>query len=217
MPFQNRTEAGKQLAAHLQKELHLGCATPDTVVVTIPRGGVLVARAVAFTLQLPMDVLLVHRLNVRGLGQFEAGTVAEGVMQVLDQETLQWFQLSGRMDQEEHQRELREIKHHNQVYHHHRPVLRLSGKTVILVDECMVTGITMQAAVQTVKFLGAKWVVVAVPHSSLAAVNRSRAWSAAVVCLLIEDPFVATDGYLYPEEPTDVDIQHLLEVNTMVR
>ncbi|GGJ59477.1 hypothetical protein [Deinococcus roseus] len=75
MPFQNRTEAGEQLITRLQRDFHLEHSAPDKVVVAIPRGGVLVARSVACALRLPLDVLLVHRLNVRGLGQLESGKV----------------------------------------------------------------------------------------------------------------------------------------------
>lgn len=217
MPFQNRTEAGEQLTTRLQRDLHLEHSAPDTVVVAIPRGGVLVARSVACVLQLPLDVLLVRRLNVRGLGQLESGTIAAGVFQVLDADTLEWFQLSGKME-EELKRELQEIEHHNEVYHHSHPVLGLSGKTVILVDDFMDTGITMQAAVQVVRFLGARWVVVAVPYSSSGAVNRSRAWSAAVVCLDVSDTLKnVSDGHEHFTDVTDADVQQALQNPTESR
>lgn len=209
MPFKNREKAGQQLALRLKEVLHLQVAAHETVVVAIPRGGVRVADPVARFFHLPMDVLLVRRLNVGGLSGLRSGSL--GVVQVLDEDTLQWFHLSGGMVDEERQQELQDIEHHDELYHRGHPPLDLKGKKVILIDDGMDCGITMQAAVQTVRFLGAIWVVVAVPYSSPRALKLAERWSDALVCLEAPEDFRSVgDGYLQQDDPSDGDIQRLL-------
>ena len=56
--FRNRTEAGKLLAAKLEK--YRGT---DTIVLGVPRGGVPVAYEIARELRLPLDILLSKKIG----------------------------------------------------------------------------------------------------------------------------------------------------------
>src|ERR1700704_3381930 len=79
MLFQDRADAGRQLAAKLTEY-----GAPDTIVLALPRGGVPVAYEVAQALGAPMDVFVVRKLGVPGYEEFAMGAVATGGVRVLN-------------------------------------------------------------------------------------------------------------------------------------
>src|SRR6516225_1293267 len=80
MMFTNRTEAGRRLAERLEKYANRN----DVLVLGIPRGGLLVAFAVAQALHAPLDVLLLRKLGVPAHEELAFGAIASGGVRVLD-------------------------------------------------------------------------------------------------------------------------------------
>ena len=76
--FRDRTDAGRMLA----EELRAGFAgAPDTIVLGIPRGGVIVAEEVATRLGLPLDVVIASKIGAPGNPEYAVGAVdADGVV-----------------------------------------------------------------------------------------------------------------------------------------
>src|SRR3712207_8657994 len=90
MIFQDRTEAGRQLAAGLLKYR----GRPDVVVLALPRGGVPVAAEVARALGAPLDVFLVRKLGMPGHEEFAIGAIASGGVRVVNEDTLREYGVS---------------------------------------------------------------------------------------------------------------------------
>src|SRR6187455_2548835 len=80
MLFQDRTDAGRQLAAKLAAYAGL----PDVLVLALPRGGVPIAYEVARALRAPLDVFLVRKLGVPGHEELAMGAIATGGVRVLN-------------------------------------------------------------------------------------------------------------------------------------
>src|SRR2546425_9093529 len=74
LPFQDRTDAGRQLASRLRAFADRA----DVIVLGLPRGGVPVAHEVARKLEAPLDVLLVRKLGVPGHEELAMGAIASG-------------------------------------------------------------------------------------------------------------------------------------------
>ena len=72
MPFQDRKEAGRRLAAALAH--HQG---DDAVVLALPRGGVPVAAEVADALRSPLDLIIVRKIGAPFHPELAMGAVAE--------------------------------------------------------------------------------------------------------------------------------------------
>ncbi|MGZ5370569.1 phosphoribosyltransferase [Aeromicrobium sp.] len=66
-PYEDRRDAGRQLAAHL--ESHIGQELRRPIVFALPRGGVPVGAEVAVALGAPLDVVVVR--NASGFGRRE--------------------------------------------------------------------------------------------------------------------------------------------------
>src|SRR5512145_3343128 len=153
--FQDRADAGIYLAERLQKY----AGKPDTIVLGLPRGGVVVAYEVAQGLGLPLDVFLVRKLGVPGYEELAMGAIASGGVQVINQDVLRGIRISGARIEEIAAKEMEELQRRERIYRENRPPLAIEGKTIILVDDGLATGATMRAAVEALRKQGPRRMV----------------------------------------------------------
>ncbi|WP_135302231.1 phosphoribosyltransferase [Haloarcula amylovorans] len=159
--FANRTEAGERLAAAIAQ------ANVDAdVVLAIPRGGLPVGRAVADALSVPLDVVVARKVGAPGNPELAVAAVADDGTTWRNESLIGSFDLSTEYMDEETEHEQRAAKEKFDRYRGDRPPLELTGKRVLVVDDGLATGATMQACVQRVWDAGAASVVVAVPVAS---------------------------------------------------
>jgi len=89
VPYSDRFDAGRQLAAALSSYAHRA----DVVVLALPRGGVPVAFEVARYLNVPLDIFLVRKLGVPGYEELAMGAIASGGVRVLNDEVVRQLQI----------------------------------------------------------------------------------------------------------------------------
>ncbi|MBL8188440.1 MAG: phosphoribosyltransferase, partial [Acidobacteria bacterium] len=159
MRFRDRREAGKLLAQSLKEFANQN----QVVVLALPRGGVPVAAEIAAALQVPLDVLPVRKLGTPGQEELAMGAIASGGARVLNDDVIQSLAISPELVESVAERELRELERRERLYRGTRPAAKLTGRTVILVDDGLATGSTMQAAVNAVRQHHPARIVVAVP------------------------------------------------------
>jgi putative phosphoribosyl transferase len=208
MKLHDRNEAGRLLAERLSRLK----GKADVIVLGLPRGGVPVAYGIATTLRLSLDVFLVRKLGVPGYEEFAMGAIASGGIEIVNPDVVEEFHLSSKDVEAVVGREMLELRRREAVFRGVRPVLNLSGRTVILVDDGIATGTTMRAAIEGVKGLGAARITVAAGVAALSTSMVLRAQVDDVVCLLTPRDFRAV-GVFYQEFPqlSDKDVCNLLE------
>jgi predicted phosphoribosyltransferase len=157
--FQDRQEAGKQLAASLQSYQ----GKENLLVLALPRGGVTVGYEVARELRCPLDVLIVRKIGCPGNPELAAGAVSETGTRVLNADVISMQRISQEYLDGETERQRQEIARRLTAYRGGQTIGSLAAKTVILVDDGVATGATMKAAVATLKREGLAKLVVAVP------------------------------------------------------
>jgi putative phosphoribosyl transferase len=159
--FPDRTTAGRELARLVAQR---GVDAP-AVVLALPRGGAPVAVEVARAIQAPLDVLVVRKLRTPGHPELAFGAVASGGVVWIDPAVR-------RRDQQEIAHEMEQVRIREQRYRPpgFRPV-PLEGRTVVLVDDGIATGATVQAAVESVRLHRAAKVIVATPIAPPGAVR----------------------------------------------
>jgi len=206
--FEDREEAGRALSA----SLGAWRARPDALVLGLPRGGVPVAFEVADALGLPLDVLVVRKLGLPGQPELAMGAIAGGGALVVNEEVLRYLPPGGDAFETVRAREQRELERREREYRGDRPPLEVRGRAVILVDDGLATGATMEAAVRSLQSLGAQRVVVAVPVASTEARERIAAVADEVVCLATPEYFSAV-GQWYRDfgQTSDNEVTGLLE------
>jgi putative phosphoribosyl transferase len=208
--FRDRAEAGQALARALSHYAR----RDDVIVLALPRGGVPVAAEVAKELGAPLDVFLVRKLGVPGHEELAMGAIASGGVLVLDEGVLRWLGISEEQIQRALARELDELRRREAAYRDGRPPPDLKGKTVILVDDGLATGATMQAAARAVRRHEPARIVIAVPVASRATCDEFRGEVDEVVCAVTPAPFHAV-GNWYEDfsQTSDEQVRELLDAN----
>ena len=196
--FRDRAEAGRALARVLSHY----AGRDDVIVLALPRGGVPVAAEVAKELAAPLDVFVVRKLGVPGHEELAMGAIASGGVLVLDDGVLRWLGISEEQVQRALTRELDELRRREAAYRNGRPLPDLKGKTVILVDDGLATGASMQAAARAVRRHQPAQIVIAVPVASRATCDQFR------------EPFDAV-GNWYEDfsQTSDEEVRELLDAN----
>jgi putative phosphoribosyl transferase len=205
--FRNRVDAGRQLAASLRDY----AGRPDVVVLALPRGGVPVAFQVALALAAPLDVYLVRKLGVPGHSELAMGAIATGNVEVLSEDLIRDLGISQTVVRQVAQRERLELERRDRLFRGdlQPPVVR--DRTVILVDDGLATGSTMEAAIIALRQHAPAHIVVAVPVGASETCARLGRIADRVVCLATPEPFDAV-GTWYEEfsQTRDDEVVRLL-------
>jgi predicted phosphoribosyltransferase len=207
MIFENRHEAGRVLAQHLQNFR----GRNDALVLALPRGGVPVGYEVALSLDLPLDVFIVRKLGVPGQEELAMGAIASGGAIVINRSVMDELELPQGIFDAVVCREEQEIARREREYREGRKPLPVQGRAVILIDDGLATGSTMRAAARALK-PRAKQVVVAVPVAADSTCSEFRHEVDQIVCAYTPVPFYAV-GMFYRnfEQTTDDEVRTLLE------
>jgi len=165
--FDDREEAGEVLAAMLAGRFE----RERVVVLAIPRGGVVVAVAVARALDAPLDVVIPHKLGAPGNPELAIGAIAPGV-RVLDDRLIRALGVTNVYVQQEVEVQEAEIERRTRLYREDRAAQTLEGATAIVVDDGVATGATAIAALRWARGQGAARVVFAAPVGPAATVRQ---------------------------------------------
>ncbi|MEU2055492.1 phosphoribosyltransferase family protein [Streptomyces bungoensis] len=186
MPFRDRTDAGRRLAARLA---HLRDQHP--VVLGLPRGGVPVAALVAEALDAPLDVCLVRKLGVPYQPELGMGAIGEDGVRVVNEDVLRATGVStadlARV--EDHERAV--LAQRAARYRGERHPVPVAGRTVVVVDDGIATGSTARAACRVARARGAARIVLAVPVAPRSFAGRLGDDADDVVCLETPRDFFA--------------------------
>jgi predicted phosphoribosyltransferase len=205
--FADRREAGVVLAARVRQLADKG----NLVVLALPRGGVPVACEVARALAAPLDVFVVRKLGLPGHPELAMGAIASGGVRVLNEDVLESVAVSQAAIDAVTRTEQSELERRERAYRDGQPLVPITGRVVLLVDDGLATGSTMRAAVQAVRRLDPARVVVAVPVGAKQACEALGEVADEVVCPFTPEPFTAV-GLWYADfaQTTDEEVRHLL-------
>jgi len=183
--FHNREEAGRLLALRLSHYAN----RRDVIILALPRGGVPVGYEVSHALNTPLDVLVVRKLGVPGHEEMAMGAIATGAVRLLNLPMISALHITPHSVVEVERRELAELERREKLYRGSRPRLETSGKTVILVDDGIATGSTMQAAIASLRQRQVERIVVATPVAPPSVLEIIRQLADEVVCALTPEDF----------------------------
>jgi putative phosphoribosyl transferase len=204
--FRDRVDAGERLAAALARNRD----APDTLVLGIPRGGIVVGKSIARLLQLPLGICPVRKLGAPGNPELAIGAVDDDSVIVLDRKLSRHIGVSDDelLDAANRQRE--ELRTWLTALGAGTP-LPVEGRTVILTDDGVATGYTAQAGVQSIRHRGAKRIVLAVPVAPPDTADWLAPQVDEFICLATPEPFYAV-GNFFEEWPqvTDDEVRSLL-------
>ena len=205
--FENRHDAGRRLAAELGEY-----RDQSVVVLAIPNSGVPVALEVAAALRAELDLVICRKVPLLLNPEGSLGAAADDGTVILNEEAVKRIGLSRQKLEDEINKVRAEIKQRSLLYKGDRPIIRVSGKTVIIIDDGLASGFTMMTAVESVRHRRPREVIVAVPVASAMAVKRvEKVADRVVTCTTGFMPkFYVSDFYRYWYDLSDDDIVHYL-------
>ncbi len=206
MRFESREDAGRKLGRDLaQKQLDA------ELILGLPRGGVVVASEVARELRCPLDVLVVRKIGHPHFREFAVGALGESGVVVLDEAVLERSRVNRQDLQEVIAEERRRLEDYQRRFRRaDRPPRQ--DRSVVIVDDGLATGATLEAAVRSARKEGARQVIVAVPVASTTGAARIERVCDQFHALLVDPTFEAVGSYYDSfAQTTDEEVQELLQ------
>ncbi len=208
MFFKDRSDAGRQLAKKLEKYRE----APATLLLALPRGGVVVAYEVATELHLPLDIICPRKIGAPFSPELAIGAITETGEGIFSKELVAETGASQEYIQGEIEREKMIAAERLRVYRKNRPKRVLAGKQVILIDDGIATGATLRAAIKTASVEKAKKIIVAVPVAPPDTLRKIAKEVDEVQCLFTPAAFFAV-GQFYEnfDQTSDDEVISLLD------
>jgi putative phosphoribosyl transferase len=210
MIFADRDEAGRILAEEVARAMPDG-PQPKPLVLALPRGGVPVAVPIAARLRADLDIVLARKIGAPHRPEFGVGALAEDGPPVFDAETLAYLGLTEDDLAATVREERAELARRAHRYRAGRPAPDAAGRTVVLVDDGLATGVTARAALRWLRGRAPARLILAVPVCSRPARAALAGDADTIVCLSAPRTFRAVgEWYADFHQLTDADVSRAL-------
>jgi putative phosphoribosyl transferase len=188
--FLDRTDAGRQLAKALAayKEMAI-------VVYALPRGGVVLGVEVARFLEAPLDLIVVRKIGHPIQPEYAIGAVAEDGYVVTNPE--ETAVLDRRWLERATAAELKEAQRRRALFLQGRRPVPVTGKTAVIIDDGLATGLTMLAAIHEIRQRRPEKIIVAVPVAAADTVEKLRPEVDDLVVLHVPEGWFGAIGAFY--------------------
>lgn len=200
MIFQNRVDAGRQLADRLRS-----LADERVVVLGLPRGGVPVADEVARALGAPLDVVVVRKLGAPTHTELAMGAIGEDGVRIINDEIVGLLRIGTEQIAQVERRERIELQRRAELFRAGRSRVPVAGRKVVIVDDGLATGATARAACLVVRAHGAAHVVLAVPVAPFGWEEKLGDAADEYVCLFAPEDFGAVGQFYVDFRATSDD------------
>ena len=176
--FRDRTAAGEELAAEVERR-----GVGADIVVAIPRGGLPLGRAVADSLDLPLDIVVAKKIGAPGNPEYAIGAVATDGSVWRNEAAFQGSRVDEEYFEQQRQVEAENAREKADRYRTASTEPNFAGKRVLVVDDGVATGSTMRACIQRLRNADAARIIVAVPVGPPDSIDELRDMADEVVCL----------------------------------
>lgn len=203
--FKDREEAGILLGKKLKKFVKL-----NSVILAIPRGGVVVGSVISNVLNLSFDVLVVRKIGAPHNPELAIGAVGPGKTVYWDRKLCKNLGVEKSEMAKLKSTKYQEVLDREKTFRNKKP-LDVAGKIVILVDDGVATGATVIVAQKYLKKINAKEVILAVPVISTDVLRDIKRYFDIVVALKIKENFYAVgEFYKYFPQVEDNEVVAIL-------
>jgi putative phosphoribosyl transferase len=207
--FDDRRAAGEMIADILAGQLG-----SDPLILGIAAGGVEVAAPIAKRLGVGLNVAVVNKITPPWNTEWGFGAVAYDGSVVINESSLaqagidqiELGQCTGRARDK--------VNHRLELFGRYGPPEDMSGRTVVVVDDGLATGITMRGAIGAVKRGGAGEIVMAIPTAHCNSIDwfANRHTVGSIYCPNIRSgpSFAVAQAYKNWTNMTDAEIEAVM-------
>ena len=209
--FRDRREGGCQLARAFTER---GATGQNTLVLGIPRGGLVVAEEVAQALRAALDVIIARKLRAPYQPELGIGAVVNGDHVTVNEDLSRAVGATRDYIDREIAYQKDEIERRLRFYRRERPKPEVSQKTVIVVDDGIATGYTFRAALESLRKRHPDRLVAAAPVAALDSAEMLKTFADEVVCLNTPTSFFAVGAwYQNFDQVSDEEAARILRRN----
>jgi len=210
MYFKNRDDAASKLIDTLPLEL---LEKNETVVIGVSEGGVYFADRIARATDAQMDILLTEPILAPHNSELAIAMVSETEEVVMHKALIDSFGINEDYVYSEAQRKYEEeVLTYVYKYRQGKDLISLKGKYVVLVDECIETGLTMMVALKSVIAREAKNIYIATPILDRAVYQNLLSVCDGVFCPHKIQDYISIEYYYREFEPLNFE-----EISEIVR
>ncbi len=208
--FKDRTEAGKLLTNKLIK-----FKGTESIIFAIPSGGVPVAAEISKGLEIPMDLIIVRKIQIPYNPEAGFGAISPDGEVIFNERLLGQLALTKEEINDQIKKTKEIIEQRNILFRQGNPYPLLKDKYVIVVDDGLASGYTMLAAVNFIKRKDPKKIIISVPTASQKTVNFLLNKVDEIVCLNVRSgsPFAVADAYINWYDLSDREVLKILGKN----
>ncbi|OGW27580.1 MAG: hypothetical protein A2X59_10185 [Nitrospirae bacterium GWC2_42_7] len=210
--FDSRKDAGKMLGRRLSHY-----ASTDSIVLAVPAGGVPVAHEIAKYLKLPLDLIIVRKIQIPGNTEAGFGAVGPDGEAVFNEMLLSQLRLTERTIKEQVEKTKLSLEARNRKFRKGRPFPDLRDKTVIVVDDGLASGYTMYEAMRFLRKKGPEKIVIAVPTAPERTIEMLLPEADEIYCLNVRRAyhFAVAEAYRAWYDVGDEEVLSLLDENVL--
>lgn len=176
--FKDRKEAGVKLAEKLQQY-----RDGNSIILALPRGGVVVGYEISKILNIPLNIVVVRKIGAPRQPEFGIGAISENGILILDEPLIGTLGYSREEINKIIKKERNELKRRIELYRKNKPLPELRNKTVILVDDGIATGVTAKAAIDAVRKSEPENLILAVPVCAYDTLQSFEKQADKIICL----------------------------------
>jgi putative phosphoribosyl transferase len=204
--FIDRKDAGEKLSKELEKY-----KAENPIVLAIPRGGIVTAYETIKKFRLQWDLIIPRKIGLPHNKEIAIGAMSLDGTYLLNEKYIDLLNISQEYIKNEIFEQMEEIKRRLIKYKGNENFPNIKNKTVIIIDDGIATGFTIQAAIKSIKKHDAKKIILAVPVAPQDTVSLLKENVDEVICLLIPDEFYAVGlSYKSFEQTTDEEVFNLI-------
>lgn len=205
MKFKNRADAGNALSETL------GPSTKNnTLILGIPRGGVVLADIVAAKLSADLDIVIPRKLGAPGNEELAIGAVMGDGTDYVNRYVVIALKVKQDYIEREKEKQVAEIARRMSKYRRANLPYNIRGRHIVLVDDGVATGATAIAAARWIKKQEPLSLTIAVPVAPAQTVEALRHEADSVVVLAAPADFTAV-GEFY-EDFAPVTDEHVMAI-----
>jgi predicted phosphoribosyltransferase len=205
--FHDRIEAGETLAERLAK---IGYSGSPTIVLGIPRGGVLLADIVAKRLGADLDIVIPRKLGAPDNEELAIGAVMDDGTSYINKYIVNALRIPEDFIEKEKAKQAAEIKRRSTTYRKQGIKYNIEGRRAILVDDGVATGATVIASARWLRKQNPSNLVVAVPVAPSQSAQLLEQEADSILVLYMPENFGSV-GQFY-EEFSPVSDTHVMKI-----
>lgn len=208
--FKDRVEAGRLLADKLKNELSPE-VLKETILLAIPRGGIVIGNEISKILDIPLDILITKKIPSPESEELAIGAVGESGIVIWEEELSSRLNVPLEYKQEIVKKKVEELEQKKKDFRGDKPLPEICGKVVIITDDGIATGATIKAAVAVALSFSPKETIIAVPVIAKDTLLELKAMVEKIVYLEAPEMFFSV-GQFYQDfkQISDEEVRRLI-------